>query len=253
MKIISYNVNGIRSATRKGLFKWINQVKPDIICLQEVKCPDELIDYQSFKELGYHFYLEEAQKRSYSGVAILSLEKSVHATLGAYFEAYQGEGRLIQCDFGRFSVISVYVPSASRSAARYQYKLVWLQQFKDYIQELLKSTPNLIICGDINIAHEPIDLFNPVGNKNNSGFLPAERNWFTEFLELGFVDSFRYLHPNKQEFTWWTLRNDARTRNVGWRLDYQFVSESMADQISRSLILKEAIHSDHCPILLEIK
>ena len=177
MKILSYNVNGIRSATRKGLYSWLEQVKPDIICFQEVKCPSELIDYQGFKELGYHFYLEEALKRSYSGVSILSREKSLQTILCAYFESYQGEGRLIQCDFEGFSVISAYIPSASRNLTRYQYKLNWLHDFKNYIEEKLKSQPNLIICGDFNIAHHPIDLFNPVGNKNNSGFLPEERAW----------------------------------------------------------------------------
>ncbi len=252
MKIVSYNVNGIRSALRKGLEQWILQVNPDLICLQEVKCTSELIDYQLFNDLGYHFYLEEAQKRSYSGVAILSRDKPVQLTLGALFSSYQQEGRIIRCDFDEFSVMSVYVPSASRSYERLQYKLNWLREFATYIEEVLNEVNNLIICGDFNIAHNPIDLSNPVGNKNNSGFLPDERNWFSQFLEIGFVDSFRMLHPDKQEFTWWTYRNNARQRNIGWRLDYQLVSVNMIERISRSIILNQAHHSDHCPVLLEI-
>jgi exodeoxyribonuclease-3 len=252
MKIISYNVNGIRAALKKDWVEWLNAVNPDIVCLQETKAQEDQIDSELLLENGYHTYSFSAQKKGYSGVAILSKTKPNHVEYGCGIEKHDFEGRIIRADYDDFSVISIYFPSGTRSE-RQDYKMEFLADFQNYINELKKEIPNLIISGDYNICHKAIDIHNPVSNKKSSGFLPEEREWITNFIDSGFIDSFRYFNDQPHLYTWWTYRFGARGKNLGWRIDYHMVSKTLENRLTRAAILSEAVHSDHCPILLEIK
>ena len=251
-KIISYNVNGIRAALNKDWVKWLTAVDPDIVCLQETKAQPEQIDVDLFKSLGYETFTHSAVKKGYSGVAILTKHTPKHVEYGCGIEKYDAEGRIIRADFDNFSVISAYFPSGSSGEARQAFKMEFLADFQEYINDLKKDFPNLIISGDYNICHKPIDIHNPVSNKNSSGFLPEEREWVTEFINSGFIDTFRYYNDQPDQYTWWTYRFGARKKNLGWRIDYHMASAPMEDRLKRAAILSEAVHSDHCPILLEI-
>ncbi|MDR0748447.1 MAG: exodeoxyribonuclease III [Tannerellaceae bacterium] len=252
MKIITYNVNGLRSAITKGFTEWLAQENPDVVCIQETKLQPEQFPSGEFTQLGYYAYLFSAQKRGYSGVAIFSKQKPDHVEIGMGIQAYDNEGRFIRADYGDLSIVSVYHPSGSSGDERQRFKMEWLEAFQTYVLELRKSHPNLILCGDYNICHESIDIHDPIRNAKNSGFLPEEREWMTGFLNTGFTDSFRYKNPAKQQYTWWSYRFNARTNNKGWRIDYCMVSEPMNSRISDAYILNDAEHSDHCPAVLEI-
>ena len=251
-RIISYNVNGIRAAMKKGLLDWLKAADPTVLCMQEVKALPEQVDLEPFEALGYRVHWFPAEKKGYSGVAMLSKKEPIHVEKGMGMPQYDSEGRLLRLDFEDFSVLSVYMPSGSSGDPRQDFKMQWLEDFTPYIQELRKSHPNLIISGDYNICHKPIDIHNPVANKNSSGFLPEEREWFSQFLETGFVDTFRMFNEEPDHYTWWSFRAAARERNKGWRIDYHLATESMQSRITRAAILPEAKHSDHCPILVEI-
>lgn len=252
MKIITYNVNGIRAAFNKDFIGWLKVADPDIICLQESKAGNDQIDIKSFEEAGYHSYWHSAQRKGYSGVGIASKNEPENIVYGCGIENYDNEGRIIRVDFKDFSVISVYVPSAS-NIERLGFKMQFCYDFLDYIKNLEKEIPNLIICGDFNICHEAIDIHDPVRLKNVSGFLPIEREWMTHFMnECELIDSFRYFNGDPGNYTWWSYRQNARARNKGWRLDYNFVTLSLKGKLKRSVILKEVFHSDHCPVLTEI-
>lgn len=251
MKIISYNVNGIRAAVNKGFITWLQSADPDVICLQEIKALKEQLDLSVFKEAGYNYnYWFSAQKKGYSGVAILSNTKPNHVEYGTGIESMDFEGRNLRADFDGVSVMSLYLPSGTNDL-RLQHKLDYMDMFQDYINELKQTIPNLVILGDYNICHEEIDIHNPK-MKNVSGFLPIEREWIGKFINSGFIDAFRFLHPEKQEYSWWSYRANARANNKGWRLDYAMVAQPLQENIKRSVILTEAVHSDHCPILVEI-
>lgn len=251
MKIISYNINGIRAAINKGFIDWLKTASPDVVCLQEIKAMEEQLDLSLFHEAGYEYtYWFSAQKKGYSGVAILSKAKPNHVEFGAGIESMDFEGRNIRADFDGFSVMSLYLPSGTNDL-RLQHKFDFMDMFQDYINKLTETIPNLVICGDYNICHEAIDIHNPK-MKGVSGFLPEERQWIGEFIDSGFIDSFRHLHPERQEYSWWSYRANARANNKGWRLDYAMVSKPLQENIKRAVILTEAVHSDHCPILLEI-
>lgn len=252
MKIISYNVNGIRAALTKDWLKWADSVGADIICLQETKAQPDQIDTELFREHGYESYLHSAEKKGYSGVAILSKTKPNHVEVGCGLPKYDNEGRVIRADYNDFSIISAYFPSGSSGDERQEFKMEFLADFYLYTQKLKKTIPNLIISGDYNICHNPIDIHNPIANKNSSGFLPEEREWVTQFIQLGFIDSFRYFNNQPGQYTWWTYRFGARKKNLGWRIDYHMVSESLEKNMKRAAILSEAEHSDHCPIILEM-
>lgn len=253
MKLISYNVNGIRAAQKKGLTDWLKAANPDVICFQEIKAMEEQIDTDSFKKLGYEYqYWFSAQKKGYSGVAILSKYKPDQVVYGTGIESMDYEGRNLRVDFNDFSLMSLYLPSGT-SDDRLAFKLNYMDEFLEYINELKHSIPNLVICGDYNICHEAIDIHDPVRLKTVSGFLPIEREWLTKFINSGFTDSFRHLHPNEVKYSWWSYRQNARARNKGWRLDYHMVADPIKDKITRALILQDAKHSDHCPILLELE
>ncbi len=252
MKIISYNVNGIRAALNKGLANWLAQEQPDILCLQETKARPEQVAVAAFADLGYHHYWESAEKKGYSGVAILSKTKPRHVENGCGMPHYDHEGRVIRADYADFSLMNVYMPSGTSGDERQAFKMQWLDEFYDYAHQVAREVGQLIIVGDFNIAHEEIDIHNPKGNKNNSGFLPEERAWVTKFLNSGFIDSYRYLNPGDQRYSWWTYRFNARKNNKGWRIDYQVVTENMAPRLRRADLLNDVVHSDHCPTLLEI-
>lgn len=251
MKIISYNVNGIRAAIKKGFIEWLQSANPDVVCIQETKAQKDQLDMSLFEEAGYPYhYWFSAQKKGYSGVAILSKIKPNHVQYGTGIESMDFEGRNLRIDFDTVSIMSLYLPSGTNDA-RLQHKFDFMDMFQDYINTLKKEIPNLIICGDYNICHEEIDIHNPK-MKGVSGFLPEEREWLGNFIASGFIDSFRYLHPETQEYTWWSYRANARANNKGWRLDYAMASNPLQERLERSVILSEAVHSDHCPILLEI-
>ncbi len=253
MKIIAYNVNGIRAAINKGFIAWLQAADPDVVCIQETKAHKEQLDLSLFEGAGYPFhYWFSAQKKGYSSVAILSKTKPNHVAYGTGIESMDFEGRNLRVDFDDFSVMSLYLPSGTNDA-RLDFKLNYMAEFQEYINSLKKKIPNIIICGDYNICHTEIDIHNPKQNKNTSGFLPVEREWLGKFIESGFVDSFRYLNKEPHNYTWWSYRANARNNNKGWRIDYHMVSEPMKDRIKRAYILPEAKHSDHCPIVVEIE
>ena len=253
MKIVSYNVNGIRAAMNKGLMDWLDAVNPDVVCLQEIKAMKEQLDLSIFEDAGftYHYWFS-AQKKGYSGVAILSKLKPNHVEYGTGIESMDFEGRNLRVDFDHFSVMSLYLPSGT-NLARLDHKLEYMAMFQEYIDRLKIEIPNLIICGDYNICHKAIDIHNPKGLKNVSGFLPVEREWIGAFMDSGFIDSFREFNDQPDNYTWWSYRANARNNNKGWRLDYGLVSEPLRDRLKRSVILSDAVHSDHCPILLEVE
>jgi len=251
MKIASYNVNGIRAALKKGFIDWLTATDPDVICLQEIKAQEDQLDLDVFAEAGFKYnYWFSAQKKGYSGVAILSKTEPNHVEFGTGIESMDFEGRNIRADFDKVSVMSLYLPSGTNDA-RLSFKLNYMDEFQDYINSLKKDFPKLIICGDYNICHEAIDIHNPK-MKGVSGFLPEEREWLGNFLESGLVDTFRYLNPELQKYSWWSYRANARANNKGWRLDYALATKPLQENLKRSVILTEAVHSDHCPILLEL-
>lgn len=252
MKIITYNVNGIRSAINKGLLNWIQATNADILCFQEIKASADQIDETPFKELGYTSFWFPAQKKGYSGVAIFSKRTPQNVEYGCGIPKYDLEGRVLRIDFEDFSVMSVYMPSGSSGEDRQKFKFEWMDDFLPYVTELRKTHPNLIVCGDYNICHQAIDIHNPKSNAKSSGFLPEEREWMCKWFESGFIDSFRHFNQEPHHYTWWSYRAGSRGKNLGWRIDYQTVTRAMESRLKRSVILPDAVHSDHCPVLLEI-
>ena len=252
MKIISYNVNGIRAALKKGFIDWLQSANPDVICIQETKAQKEQLDTTVFEEAGYPYhYWFSADKKGYSGVAILSKHKPNHVEYGTGIEYMDFEGRNLRIDFDNYSIMSLYLPSGTNSD-RLEFKLKYMADFQSYVDNLKKEIPNLIIVGDYNICHEEIDIHNPKQNKKTSGFLPIERQWIDDFMKSGFIDSFRYFNKEPHNYSWWSYRANSRANNKGWRIDYQMISEPLKEKMHRAYILPEAKHSDHCPIVLEM-
>jgi exodeoxyribonuclease-3 len=253
MRIITYNLNGIRAAINKNLLTWLPTANADIVCFQEVKASPEQIDLDSFRQLGYE-YVEwfAAEKKGYSGVATFSKTKPKIASFGMQNPLTDSEGRVLLTKFDQFTLINVYMPSGTTGDERQNFKYQWLDNFLLYIEEIRKQDQHLIICGDFNICHQDIDIHNPVSNKKSSGFLPEEREWLSKFLNTGYTDCFRYLYPTKIAYTWWTYRAGAREKNLGWRIDYFVVSDTLNTQLKDCTILSEATHSDHCPVQIEI-
>jgi len=253
MKIISYNVNGIRAAIAKGFIDWLKVADPDIICLQETKAMQEQVPTHLIEEAGYPYhYWFSAEKKGYSGVAILSKIKPNHVAFGTGIPSMDAEGRNLRLDFDDFSVMSLYLPSGT-NIARLDHKFQYMDDFHHYISNLRRELPSLVIGGDYNICHTAKDIHDPIRNANVSGFLPREREWLGMFMESGFVDSFRHFNQDPHQYTWWTYRANARANNKGWRLDYLLVTREMEHRLKRALILKDAHHSDHCPVLVEIE
>lgn len=251
-RVVSYNLNGIRSALNKGVLEWLDEMKPDILCIQETKAQPDQVDLADFHKIGYRDYWHSAEKKGYSGVLILTRQQPDHVEIGMGHEGYDSEGRLIRADFGDFSVMDVYIPSGTTGDFRQEIKMTFLDDFLKYLDELRKSRPKLLVCGDFNIAHNEIDIHNPKGNKNNSGFLPEERAWLDKFLARGFVDSFRHLNKDVVKYSWWSFRSNARSKNLGWRLDYLMLTEILAESLRGAGIMNEVMHSDHCPVWADL-
>jgi exodeoxyribonuclease-3 len=253
MKIISYNVNGIRAAITKGFLEWLQYANPDVICLQEIKATQDQIPMDEITKAGYPFqYYYSAQKKGYSGVAILSKIEPKNVVYGTGIDHMDFEGRNIRVDFEQISIMSLYLPSGT-NIDRLEHKFMFMDDFQVYIDELKKQIPNLVIGGDYNICHKAIDIHDPIRNANVSGFLPQERNWLDQFMKNGFVDSFRVFNQEPHHYSWWSYRANARNNNKGWRIDYCLATESLKDKVQRALILPEAKHSDHCPVYVEIE
>jgi exodeoxyribonuclease-3 len=252
MKVISYNVNGIRAALKKGFIEWLEAANPDVICLQETKAHKEQLDLSLFENAGYKYnYWFSAQKKGYSSVAILCKKEPKNIVYGTGIDSMDFEGRNIRVDFETVSIMSLYLPSGTNNA-RLEFKLNYMSEFQEYVNLLKKEIPNLIICGDYNICHQEIDIHNPK-MKGVSGFLPVERTWIGNFIKSGFIDSFRELNKEPDHYSWWSYRANSRNNNKGWRIDYHMISEPLRERLERAYILPEAKHSDHCPIVVEIK
>jgi exodeoxyribonuclease-3 len=250
MRIFTYNVNGIRSATRKGLVEWLAQTDADVVCLQEVKACQEDADCAAIEALGYHIHWFAAEKKGYSGVAILSKAVPDAVFGGDGRPQSDAEGRVIRADFGDLTIINAYFPSGTTGDVRQAYKYQWLDEFRAQIDGLRRERPNLVICGDYNIAHREIDIHNPKSNKDSSGFLPEERAWLDQFFADGFVDAFRHHKgDDPHHYSWWSYRAGARGNNKGWRIDYISLSDTIRDRLKHAAILPDAVHSDHCPVL----
>jgi exodeoxyribonuclease III len=250
--IASYNVNGIRAAAGKGLWEWAAAGQYDILCFQEIKALESDISMAEPEALGYRAFCHSAEKKGYSGVAIFTRQEPDRVVMGCGIPEYDREGRIIRADFGDWTLLNCYFPSGTSGDERQEFKMKFLSDFKSWIDALKKERPNLIVVGDYNIAHQEIDIHDPKGNKNNSGFLPEERAWMTEWLDNGFTDAFRHKNPELVEYSWWTFRAGARANNKGWRIDYQSVSEPLKQHILSCRQLNDAMHSDHCPVWMEI-
>ena len=249
MKLISWNVNGIRACLNKGFSDFFKEVNADIFCLQETKCQPEQINLE-FE--GYTSYWNSAERKGYSGTAIFTKKQPVNVTYGIGIEEHDREGRIITLEFENFYLVTNYTPNAKRELERLDYRMVWEDEIRKYLLELNKKKP-VIMCGDLNVAHEEIDLKNPKTNKGNAGFTNEEREKMTELLNAGFIDSYRYLYPEKIEYSWWSYMGHAREKNVGWRIDYFIVSNDFRENIKDATIYTEILGSDHCPVGLEIK
>ncbi len=252
INIISYNLNGIRSAIDKGLWQWLADNSFDIVCLQETKAQPDQVDMSEAEKLGYHHFWHCAEKKGYSGVTTLTKLRPDRVVEGCGIPKYDREGRILRTDFGDWSLLNCYFPSGTTGEERQQFKMEFLADFHQWVQELRRERPKLIVAGDYNIAHQPIDIHDPVGNKKTSGFLPEERAWMSEWLNAGFVDSFRYLNPDKVEYSWWSFRANSRSKNKGWRIDYQTVTDILRDHLRNAGHLGDVVHSDHCPVWLSI-
>lgn len=236
----------------KGLVEWLSLIDADVIGLQEVKANKDQIETSRFEDLGYKIFWHPALKKGYSGVAILSKFEPLHIEYGMGLNSYDDEGRIIRADFEGFSFVNAYFPSGTSGSIRQDFKYLFLDDIFGFTQDLRIQYPNLIMSGDYNICHKPIDIHNPISNKNSSGFLPEERAWMDKFIGSGFVDTFRMFNTGPHHYTWWSYRANARKNNKGWRIDYHMASEPMSRRVTRSVILPDAVHSDHCPVLLEI-
>lgn len=254
MRIISYNVNGIRAAIKKGFTEWLKTDPADIICLQETKANSHEVNMAEIEKLGFQHYWFSAQKKGYSGVAVFTKIKPDEIITGNGHSASDDEGRVIQLDFGKFRLINAYFPSGTSGELRQDFKYQWLDELFSWLEKLKKNHPNLILCGDYNIAHKEIDIHDPKGNKNSSGFLPDERKWMDRFFEHGWVDTFREFHPEPHRYSWWSQRfPSVRLNNKGWRIDYICVTEPLRKQLKDAEIYPDVKHSDHCPVYLELK
>lgn len=250
--IVSYNVNGIRAALKKGLLDWLSEIQPDVLCIQETKARPDQFDTSHFEERGYTHYWYSAEKKGYSGVGILSKTKPKHVEFGCGDKRFDSEGRVLRADFEEFSILNIYFPSGSSGEARQEVKFEFLDFILPYISELRQTHPDLIVAGDYNICHQDIDIHDPVGNKRSSGFLPEEREWLSKFFDTGFIDSFRHFHKTGDQYTWWSYRTNARSTNKGWRIDYLSVTPSLKNKMVEAKILDNVFHSDHCPIYMKI-
>ncbi len=253
LKLISWNVNGIRAIAKKGFHEWLKKENPDILCLQETKAWEEQLDDSLTKIDGYTSYFSEASKKGYSGTAIYTKEKPFSVKHGIGIEKFDSEGRFVIAEYPNFTLFNIYFPNGKRDNERLQYKLDFYEAFQKYADDLTKQGKNVIVCGDVNTAHKEIDLARPKPNEKSSGFLPIEREWIDRFLKAGFIDTLRMFNTNAEIYTWWDMITRARTRNVGWRIDYFFISQSLKDNITNAYTLPDVMGSDHCPVGIELQ
>ena len=252
LDIISYNVNGIRSAISKSFWEWLEQEKPDIVCLQETKALPSDVPILELEAMGYTHCWHSAEKKGYSGVATFSRKVPDQIVVGCGIDRYDREGRILRTDFGDWSLLNCYFPSGTTGEERQAFKMEFLDDFYQWVEVLKRERPNLVIVGDYNIAHREIDIHDPKGNKNSSGFLPDERAWLSKWFDSGFTDAFRYKNPELVEYSWWSFRAGARGNNKGWRIDYQPVTDNMKEKIADARQLTSVMHSDHCPVWMKI-
>lgn len=253
MKIITYNVNGLRSAISKGFYDWLKKENPDIIALQEIKTFPENVGTIELEMYGYHHYWFPAKKPGYSGVAVFTKIKPTNIQYGCENKLYDDEGRFLMLFFDDFIFINAYHPSGSSGEERQAFKMKWLEYYLDYVNQLKKKYSKMILSGDYNICHKPIDIHSPEKHEHMSGFLPEERAWFDKYIDSGYTDAFRVFNQQAHQYTWWSYRAGARVKNLGWRIDYHIISNEMRKYLNNSVILSDVIHSDHCPVLLELK
>jgi len=251
--IVTLNINGIRSGIQKGFIEYLESVQADIVCLQEIKANEEQIPIFELTALGYQTFWFSAMKKGYSGTAILTKHTPDKIIKGMGIDKYDNEGRLIRMDIGNITYLSVYHPSGSSSDSRQDFKMQWLYDFYEYIHKLKKERPHLVISGDFNICHKEIDIHDPISNKKSSGFLPEERAWMDKFFNSGFIDTFRVVNSEPHQYTWWSFRANAREKNLGWRIDYNVVTENLKERITEAYIDPSVKLSDHCPVFLVIE
>ena len=253
MRLISWNVNGIRAIHKKGFIEWLHKESPDILCLQETKChPDQLND-ELLAPNGYTTFWSAAEKKGYSGTAVFTKTKPKSAQEGLGVKKFDTEGRTLVLDYGTFVLFNIYYPNGSAGNKRVPFKMEFYDAFLKKVNRLKKSGTNVIICGDVNTAHTEIDLARPKQNEKNTGFLPEERAWVTKFLDNGYVDTFRHFNKEGGYYTWWDYKTGARARNIGWRIDYFFTTENLLPKLKKAFILDKVLGSDHCPVGIELK
>ncbi len=252
MRLISWNVNGVRAADRKGLFSWFQKDKPDIFCMQEIKALSEQFPPHLKNTPGYHVLINPADRKGYSGVATYSRIKPNLVKHGFGIDRFDSEGRVLMTEFNDFVLFNIYFPNGKQSRERLEYKLDFYDTFLAYADNLKAEGKNIVVCGDFNTAHKEIDLARPKANENISGFLPVERAWIDTFIDHGYVDTFREFNQEPDQYSWWSMRTRARDRNVGWRIDYFFVNKEFLDKVNDAFILQEVMGSDHCPIGIEL-
>ncbi len=253
MRILSWNVNGIRAVERRGFLEWLYRESPDILCVQETKAYPEQLSEELRQPQDYHTYWSYPEKKGYSGVATFTKEKPVHIYYDLASEGFDVEGRIITVEYPDFILLNVYFPNGKKDEERLKYKLDFYELALNFVERIKTQNDRLIICGDFNTAHKEIDLANPKSHENTSGFLPVERAWIDKLVTYHYIDTFRHFNKEPNQYTWWDLRTGARERNVGWRLDYLFVSENLLDSVTKAFIMPEVTGSDHCPVGIELR
>jgi len=253
MKILSWNVNGIRAADRKGLFNWFKKESPDILCLQEIKALPEQVPPYLRNAPGYHVFLNSAERKGYSGVATFTKERPLEIKKGFGIEKFDKEGRTLITEYPSFVLFNIYFPNGKKNDERLDYKLNFYDTFLGYADNLKAEGKNIVVCGDFNTAHKEIDLTHPKANENRSGFLPIECAWMDTFVDHGYIDTFRHFNKESNQYSWWDLKTRSRERNVGWRIDYFFVNKEFLPHLKKAFIMQDVMGSDHCPVGIEIE
>ncbi len=253
VRILSWNVNGIRAAYKKGFIDWFTKENPDILCVQETKAMKEQLADDLINVDGYNSFFSSAEKKGYSGTATYTKVNPVKVSNGIGIEKFDSEGRFLVTGFDEFVLFNIYFPNGKAKKERLQYKMDFYETFLKHLKKLLKQDKKIVICGDVNTAHKEIDLARPKANEKTSGFLPQEREWIDKLLEAGFIDTFRVFNKKPEQYTWWDMMTSARDRNVGWRIDYFFISDNLKDNLKNAFILPDVMGSDHCPVGIELK